>query len=76
MKYTKDSLVLGSSVLIVGLVIGVGMGMLLAPYSGARIRRRLRGVAEDWLEDTVERLDDLVVQGQQLIASGFRKVST
>jgi gas vesicle protein len=72
MMYHRDGLVLGSSTLLAGLLVGLATRMLFAPYSGVRTRRRLKGLAEDWLEGTAEMLDDVVVRGRRLLAS-FRK---
>jgi hypothetical protein len=74
MKYDRDSLILGSSTLLAGFLLGMAVGMLLTPYSGARMRRRLRFLSEDWLESLMENLDDVVVRGQRVIASGFQKL--
>lgn len=76
MKYDRDSLILGSSTLLAGVLLGMAVGMLLTPYSGARMRRRLRFLLEDWLESITENLDDVVVRGQRVIASGFQKLPT
>ena len=74
MKYDRDSLILGSSTLLAGVLLGIAVGMLLTPYSGARMRRRLRFLLEDWLESITENFDDVVVRGQRVIASGFEKL--
>jgi hypothetical protein len=76
MKYNRDSLILGSSTLLAGFLLGMAVGMLLTPYSGARMRRRLRFLSEDWLESLMENLDDVAVRGQRVIASGFQKLAT
>lgn len=76
MKYDRDSLILGSSTLLAGVLLGMAVGMLLTPYSGARMRRRLRFLLEDWLESITENLDDVVVRTQRVIASGFQKLPT
>lgn len=75
MKYDRDSLILGSSTLLAGVLLGMAVGMLLTPYSGARMRRRLRFLLEDWLESIMENLDEAVVRGQRVIASGFQKLA-
>ena len=74
MKYDRGSLILGSSTLVAGVLLGMAAGMLLTPYSGARMRRRLRFLLEDWLESMTENLDDVVVRSQRVIASGFPKL--
>jgi gas vesicle protein len=42
-----------------GAAIGAGVGLLVAPGSGRRTRRRIRGAAEDLRELTYERWDEL-----------------
>ena len=75
MKYDRDSLILGSSTLLAGVLLGMAVGILLTPYSGARMRRRLRFLLEDWLEGIMENLDEVIVRGQRVIASGFQKLA-
>lgn len=75
MKYDRDSLILGSSTLLAGVLLGMAVGILLTPYSGARMRRRLRFLLEDWLEGIIENLDEVIVRGQCVIASGFQKLT-
>jgi gas vesicle protein len=75
MKYDRDSLILGSSTLLAGVLLGMAVGMLLTPYSGARMRRRLRFLSEDWFESIMENLDEVVVRGQRAIASGVQKLA-
>jgi gas vesicle protein len=54
------SLIVGATALVTGLCVGVGAGVLFAPYSGARTRRHLRSFAEDKLEDTAEVVDNVI----------------
>jgi gas vesicle protein len=54
------SLIVGATALVTGLCVGVGAGVLFAPYSGARTRRYLRSFAEDMVEDTVEAVDNVI----------------
>lgn len=61
------SLTVGATALITGLCIGVGTGVLFAPQSGARTRRRLRNFAEDIVEDTAEALDKVIERGRRLM---------
>ena len=75
MRYDRDSLILGSSTLLAGVLLGMAVGMLLTPYSGARMRRRLRFLLEDWLESTRENLSDAVVRGQRAVASGLHRLA-
>jgi hypothetical protein len=75
MKYDRDALIVGSSTLLAGFLVGMAVGMLVTPYSGVRMRRRLRFLSEDWLESIMENLDEVVVRGQRVIASGFQKLA-
>ncbi len=75
MKYDRDSLILGSTTLLAGVLLGMTVGMLLTPYSGARMRRRLTFLLEDWLESLTEGFDDVVIRGQRVIASGFKNLA-
>ena len=62
------SLFVGATALITGLGIGVGAGVLFAPYSGARTRRYLKSFAEDLAEDTAEAVDKVMERGRRLMA--------
>jgi hypothetical protein len=75
MKYDRDSLILSSSTLFGGFLLGAALGMLFTPYSGTRMRRRVRFIAEDWFEGVLESLDDVVALGQRVKASGFQKLA-
>jgi gas vesicle protein len=61
------SLIVGATALVTGLCVGVGTGVLFAPHSGARTRRRLRNFAEDMVEDTAEAVDKVIERGRRLI---------
>lgn len=43
----EKNMVYGSTGFLVGLVVGAGVGLVTAPHSGARTRRRLKVFAED-----------------------------
>lgn len=64
MNDNARSLIVGAT----ALVIGVGTGVLFAPYSGARTRRHLRSFAEDIAEDTAEAVDKVIERGKRLVA--------
>ena len=56
-----------------GLILGIGMGVLLAPQSGSRTRRHLRTMMEDmgerageWVDDAKETVNDMVDRGKTL----------
>jgi gas vesicle protein len=61
-------LILGASALITGCCVGIGMGLLFAPHSGARTRRQLRSFAEDLAENTGEAVDKVIERGKRLMA--------
>ncbi len=42
----------------IGVLIGAGVALLLAPDSGRRTRRRIRRTAEEWSDVAGERLQD------------------
>ena len=67
MNGNAHSLIVGSTALVTGLCIGVGAGVLFAPYSGARTRRHLRGFAEDMVEDRAETVDKVIERGRRLM---------
>jgi gas vesicle protein len=68
MNDTPRSLIMGATALVTGLCVGVGAGILFAPYSGARTRRHLRSFAEDRVEDTVEIADKVIERGRRSMA--------
>ncbi|MGB0909007.1 MAG: YtxH domain-containing protein [Nitrospirales bacterium] len=64
----------GGLAFITGIVIGTGMGILMAPQSGSRTRRKLRSFAEDtgervseFSEDAREAVDDLMERGKRFV---------
>lgn len=61
------SLIVGATALVTGLCVGVGASVLFAPYSGARTRRHLRGIAEDVVEDRAEAVDKIIERGKRLM---------
>jgi gas vesicle protein len=61
------SLILGATAFVTGLCVGVGTGVLIAPQSGARTRRRLKSFAEDVAEDTAEAVDEVIERGRRLM---------
>ena len=48
-------LMFGGLALVTGILLGTGLGLLLAPQSGKRTRRQLK----NYLDDTTDRLNDL-----------------
>lgn len=67
MNYDTRSIVLGSSAFLAGFLLGLGMGILLAPQSGARTRRHLRTIAEDLVEDAKDAFEDVMERGRRLV---------
>ena len=67
MHATTSSLIVGASALVTGFCLGVGTGVLLAPQSGARTRRRLKSLAEDMVEETAEAVDEVIERGRRLM---------
>jgi gas vesicle protein len=59
----------GATALVIGLCVGVGTGILFAPHSGARTRRRIKSFAEDMAEDTAEAVDGVIERGRRLMAA-------
>jgi len=62
------TLIVSATALGIGFCVGVGTGILIAPYSGARTRRQLRTFAEDMAEDTAEAVDKVIERGKRLMA--------
>jgi len=64
----------GGLAFITGLVLGTGMGVLMAPQSGTRTRRKIRGFAEDagervteLKEDARDAVDHLMERGKRFV---------
>ena len=68
MNDNARSLIVGATALVIGLCVGVGTGILIAPHSGARTRRDLKSFAEDLAEDTAEAVEKVIDQGKRFIA--------
>lgn len=72
----------GPSGFILGALVGAGIALLLAPYSGSELRRLLReyaGRAQDELAEGVDRgveaVDKAVDQGERFIDKGKKSFS-
>jgi gas vesicle protein len=61
---------IGTTSFFAGLVAGIGAGLLLAPQSGARTRRRLENLAKDLEEDTSHMLGDAKTSMGNVIKQG------
>ena len=64
----------GGLAFITGIVIGTGMGILMAPQSGSRTRRKLRNFAEDagervneFTEDARDAVDNIMERGKRFV---------
>lgn len=65
MNHERQSLMIGTTALLTGFCFGVGAGILFAPHSGARTRRRLKNFTDDVIEDTKEAVEEAVAQGKR-----------
>lgn len=66
---------MGGLMFLAGLTVGVGTGLLLAPESGARTRRRLRNYAEDLGDQISDIADDTKIKVGKLVDRGKELVS-
>ena len=69
---------MGSAMFTVGALIGAGVGLLLAPQSGARTRRRLQLLANDagekagqLVEDAKRAVRQAVDEAKKMVDQGF-----
>ena len=64
---------------LAGSLMGAGVGLLFAPWSGATLRRRLRRYADRAVEDAIENgreaLHSAVEQGRDYVEGGVQKMS-
>jgi gas vesicle protein len=67
-------IIFGGLALITGIVLGTGLGMLLAPQSGARTRRQLRNMVEDASERVGEFADDAKDTVNEVVERGRKFV--
>ena len=65
MNDNARTLIVSATALGIGLCVGVGTGILIAPHSGARTRRHLRNFTEDMAEDTAEAVDEIIDRGKR-----------
>ena len=70
-------IIFGGLALITGIVLGTGLGMLLAPQSGARTRRQLRNMVEDatervgeFADDAKDTMNEVVERGKKFVVAG------
>ncbi len=64
----------GGLAFITGIVLGTAMGILMAPQSGTRTRRKLRNFAEDagermteFTEDARDAVDNIMERGKRFV---------
>lgn len=60
--------------MIVGVAIGAGLALLLAPQSGRRMRRTLARRVEDVTDDAAGRLGDVTGDLRSAVKAGRRKM--
>ena len=68
MYYDRQSLMISTTAGLTGICFGIGAGVLLAPYSGARTRRQLKHFTEDVIDDTKEAIEYVIDRGKHLMA--------
>jgi gas vesicle protein len=56
------------------LIVGIGIGLLLAPAKGSETWKRLKEGFNDFKEDIEEEADQLVSSGKKALKSGKRKI--
>ncbi len=69
-------IIFGGLALLTGILLGTGLGMLLAPQSGARTRRHLKGMVEDATERVSELADDAKDTMNEVVERGKKFVVT
>ncbi|WP_455243943.1 YtxH domain-containing protein [Petrachloros mirabilis] len=76
MSERTDGVLMGGFMFLAGLAVGVGAGLLIAPESGARTRKRLRNYAEDLGDQITDFADDTKVKVGKMVDRGKEFVST
>jgi len=83
MSERMDGVLMGGFMFLAGVAVGVGTGLLIAPESGARTRRRLRDYAEDLgdqitdlADETKVKVGKFVDRGKDFVDRGKDLVST
>jgi len=71
-----DGVLMGGFMFLAGMAVGVGTGLLVAPESGARTRRRLREYAEDLGDQITDLADETKVKVGKFVDRGKDLVST
>lgn len=60
--------------IVVGVAIGAGLALLVAPQSGRRTRRRLARTVEDVTDDAVGRWDNVADELRSAVRSSRKKL--
>jgi gas vesicle protein len=61
--------------LIVGVAVGAGLTLLLAPQSGRRTRRHLARRVEDVADDAIDRWDDVTDELRSAVRTSRKKLN-
>ncbi len=74
-KRTMQGALIGGMTFVAGLLVGTGVGIIVAPQSGARTRRHLRMLAEDMKDRAGELGDDLREATHRMVERSRRLVA-
>lgn len=72
MKFQSTTTMLAGLSLCAGAVIGLGTGVLIAPRSGVRTRRKIK----DFVEDAGEQLDDKRTEAKRSVTRLINRISS
>ena len=72
MKFQSSTTMLAGLSLCAGAAIGLGTGVLFAPRSGERTRRKIK----DFVEDAGEQLDEKRADATRLVTRLFKRISS
>jgi len=67
MEKDNEAVALATTIFVAGFFLGVGTGILLAPYPGSRTRQRLQNVAQDLVGDATKSLEGMLEKGKDLL---------
>lgn len=74
MMNSKEGMIIGGLSFLTGLLIGGAVGVLYAPQSGARTRRRIQDFAEDMRERIEEMAEEANGTVSKMVDEGRRFV--
>lgn len=60
---------------LIGLMVGIGIGILIAPDKGTATRKKIREKLDDVLDKAGETFGDIVEQGRDAYDTGKEKIS-